>query len=85
VAPQIQSAPHRLDQDEIFMVTAGELRVTPDGALVRAGDTVVIPAGASIQLENPTAHEAEAIVAIRSGFTAVMSDGTAVGTPPWAQ
>jgi mannose-6-phosphate isomerase-like protein (cupin superfamily) len=85
VAPQIQSVPHRVDQDEIFMVTAGELRVTPDGALVRAGDAVIIPAGTSIQLENPTTDEAEAIVAIRSGFTASLADGTSVGTPPWAQ
>jgi mannose-6-phosphate isomerase-like protein (cupin superfamily) len=80
VSPQA----HRLDEDEVFMVTAGTIRVTPDGPEVHAGDAVVVPAGSPIQLGNPTDVTAEAFVAIRAGFTAVGADGTAI-SPPWAE
>lgn len=85
VAPGLESPePHSLDRDEVFMVTAGSLRLVPDGDLVRAGDLAVAPAGTPIQLVNPGAEEAEAIVMIRSGFAATAADGAAIGTPPWA-
>jgi quercetin dioxygenase-like cupin family protein len=76
---------HRIDRDEIFMVTAGRVRVTPGGPLIGAGDAVVVPAGSPIQLENPTDEPAHVIVAIQSGFTATAEDGTPIGTPPWAR
>jgi mannose-6-phosphate isomerase-like protein (cupin superfamily) len=86
VAPGLRSdQSHRIDRDEIFMVTAGELRITPDGECLRAGDAVVVPAGQPIALENPTDEPAEAYIAISANFTATMADGTVVGTPPWAQ
>jgi quercetin dioxygenase-like cupin family protein len=86
VAPGLRSdQSHRIDKAEIFMVTAGELRITPDGDLLRAGDTAVVPAGEPIAVENPTDEPAEAYIAIQANFTATMSDGTVVGTPPWAQ
>jgi quercetin dioxygenase-like cupin family protein len=76
---------HRLDHDEVFMVTAGELRVTPGGEPLRAGDTAVVAAGEPIALENAGAAAAEAYIAITAHFTATMADGTVVGTPPWAR
>jgi mannose-6-phosphate isomerase-like protein (cupin superfamily) len=76
---------HTLDRDEVFMVVAGTIRVTPDGDPLGPGDAVVVPAGSPIRLANPAAQRAEAIVAIRAGFTAAMEDGTPVGTPPWAR
>jgi mannose-6-phosphate isomerase-like protein (cupin superfamily) len=86
VAPGLRSdQAHRLDRAEIFMVTAGELRLTPDGDLLRAGDAAVVPAGEPITLENPTDQPAEAYVAIQAGFTGVMADGTGIDTPPWAR
>jgi len=76
---------HRLDRDEIFMVTAGAVRVTPGGDVLTAGDSLVVPAGEPIEVENPGAEPAEVYIAIAAGFTATMADGTSVGTPPWAQ
>jgi mannose-6-phosphate isomerase-like protein (cupin superfamily) len=77
--------PHKLDRDEIFMVSSGAIRLGPDAPTLTAGDAVVVPAGQPIQLINPGAVPAEAYVVIRSGFTAAMADGTPIGTPPWAQ
>jgi mannose-6-phosphate isomerase-like protein (cupin superfamily) len=76
--------PHTLDRDEVFMVTAGELRLAPDAPTLRAGDAVVVPAGHPIQLFNDATAPAEAYVVIQAGFRATMADGTDVGTPPWA-
>jgi mannose-6-phosphate isomerase-like protein (cupin superfamily) len=76
--------PHTVDQDEVFMVTAGAVKLTPDGETVRAGDTAVVPAGSQIQLSNPGDTAAEVIVAVRAGFTAKGADGASIGTPPWA-
>lgn len=85
VAPGLHSpAAHTLDADEVFMVTAGALQVRPGAEVARAGDTVVVPAGAPIQLVNPTDQPVEAIIAVRAGFAATMADGTPIGTPPWA-
>lgn len=86
VAPGLESPqPHTLDQDEIFMVTAGAIRVTPGGEVLGSGDAVVVPAGSEILLINPNDEPAEAYIAIRAGFNAAMADGTPIGTPPWAQ
>jgi quercetin dioxygenase-like cupin family protein len=76
--------PHTIDHDEVFMVTAGAIRLTPDGETVHAGDTAVVPAGTAIQVSNPGDAAAEVIVAIRAGFTAMAADGSSIGTPPWA-
>lgn len=76
---------HSLDRDEVFMVTAGEVRITPGGPVLRAGDVAVVPAGSAIRLENPCGTPAEAFVAVRAGFTAVSEDGTPIGSPPWAR
>src|SRR3712207_2406616 len=70
VAPGLDSAqPHSLDRDEVFMVTAGALRLTPGGDVLGPGDALVVPAGSPIQLANPGDEPAEAYVAIRAGFS----------------
>jgi quercetin dioxygenase-like cupin family protein len=85
VAPGMDSAEaHTLDHDEIFMVTAGEIRLTPDGETLRAGDAVVVPAGVPIQLANNGTEPAHAYVVIQAGFAAKAADGSVMGTPPWA-
>jgi mannose-6-phosphate isomerase-like protein (cupin superfamily) len=76
--------PHTIDQDEVFMVMSGSVRLTAGGELVHAGDTAVVPAGTEILLSNPGDRPAEVIVAIRAGFTAKDADGVSIGTPPWA-
>ena len=85
VAPGLVSdQAHMLDHDEVFLVTSGSIRLSPDGQRLRAGDCAIVPAGGPIQLSNPGAEPATAHVLIRSGFTATMADGSAVPTPPWA-
>ncbi len=76
---------HSLDRDGVFMVTAGEVRLTPDGPLVRAGDAAVIPAGSPIRVEHPGDSPAEAFVAVRTGFSAVAEEGSPIGRPQWAR
>ena len=86
VAPKLRSdQSHTLDRDEIFMVAAGAIQLAADGAVLRAGDAAVVPAGTPIELSNPAGEPAEVYVAIVAGFTAVMADGTALDTPPWAR
>jgi mannose-6-phosphate isomerase-like protein (cupin superfamily) len=85
VEPALRSdQSHTLDHDEIFMVTAGALQLSPDGPVVRTGDAAVVPAGTPIQLVNPGTEPARAYVAIRAGFTPTMADGSVLATPPWA-
>jgi mannose-6-phosphate isomerase-like protein (cupin superfamily) len=76
--------PHELDQDEVFMVISGTVRISPGGAELGPGDAEVIPAGSPIQLVNTADTPAELYVAIRAGFVGTMADGTKV-SPPWAQ
>ena len=86
VSPGLQSPePHTLDHDEVFVVTSGRIRLTPDGDPAGPGDAVVVPAGHPIQLVNPDPSPAEVIVAIRAGFTGKAADGSDIATPPWAQ
>ncbi len=76
--------PHELDQDEVFMLISGSVRITPGGEELGPGDTQVVPAGSPIQLVNTGDGPAELYVAIRAGFVGTMADGTKV-SPPWAQ
>jgi len=86
VAPgHVSDQSHTLDKDEVFMVTAGAIRLADGGDLLHPGDAAVVPAGSPIQLANPGDEPATAVIAIGAGFTATMADGTALGTPPWAQ
>jgi len=76
--------PHTLDRDEVFMVVAGAIKLTPTGDTIAAGDAAIAPAGSPIQLVNAGDTAAEVIVAIPAGFTAKAADGSVIGTPPWA-
>ena len=76
---------HTLDQDEVFLITWGSIKLSPDGPRLAAGDCAIVPAGTPIQLSNPGQQPAAAHVLIRTGFNATMADGAAIGTPPWAR
>jgi mannose-6-phosphate isomerase-like protein (cupin superfamily) len=76
---------HTIDQDEVFLVTSGVITLSADGRPLNAGDCAIVPAGTPILLSNPGGEPATAHVLIKAGFGAKMEDGSAVGTPPWAQ
>lgn len=84
VPPGTRSVPHTIDRDEVFIVAAGGIHLTPGGEVLGPGDSAVVPAGEKIELGNPTAEPAEVYVALRAGLTAYHMDGTALATPPWA-
>jgi mannose-6-phosphate isomerase-like protein (cupin superfamily) len=75
---------HTLDRDEVFVVIAGRVRLTPEGAELEPGDASIVPAGSRIQLTNLSEEPAVLHVAVQAGFSATMADGTPIDTPPWA-
>jgi mannose-6-phosphate isomerase-like protein (cupin superfamily) len=86
VSPGLDSPePHTLDHDEVFVVTAGGIRLTPGGEIAGRGDALVVPAGEPIQLANPGPEPAQVLVTVRAGFSAKGADGADLGTPPWAR
>jgi quercetin dioxygenase-like cupin family protein len=84
VAPGTPGTPHSVDREEIFIGLSGEGRVELDGedARLAAGDTLVVPAGRSFSLSNPSAEPFVAMVVLPVGGRAVMPDG-ACFSPPW--
>ncbi|MFK0142988.1 cupin domain-containing protein [Streptomyces murinus] len=76
---------HTVSREEIFHLLVGELLITLDGRTerVRAGDTVIVNAGSTLGVENPTEHMAISWVTTSVGLTAELADGSLL-TPPWA-
>ena len=76
---------HTVDREEIFHLLDGELLITVDGRADRitAGDTVIINAGTTFAVENPTERTAVSWVATSVGLRAELADGTVIA-PPWA-
>ncbi|MEU3276463.1 cupin domain-containing protein [Streptomyces antibioticus] len=76
---------HTVDREEIFHLLIGELLVTLDDRTERiaAGDTLIVNAGSTLAVENPTGHTAITWVTTSVGLSATMADGTRI-TPPWA-
>ena len=88
VAPNYSAGEaHRLNREEVFIGLNGQLEIRVNGVIetLPPGDAITVPAGAQLQIANPSGAEAQALVCIAAGFTAVMADGQVVGTPPWAQ
>ncbi|MFI9807097.1 cupin domain-containing protein [Streptomyces sp. NPDC052301] len=85
IPPGTQAPAHTVSREEIFHLLVGDLLITLDGRTERisAGDTVIVGAGATLAVENPTDHTAISWVTTSVGLTAELADGTLV-TPPWA-
>jgi quercetin dioxygenase-like cupin family protein len=85
VPPDMQGAPHRPDREETLLVLDGALRVTIDGdvAVAGAGDVVLVPPGAHLQVDSGPAG-ATAWVTTTVGLQAELADGTRFD-PPWAR
>ena len=78
--------PHHVSREEVLYVLSGTLRATVDGqpSEAVAGDVVLVPAGSSFCVGNPTSEPATAWVTTSVGFAGVLPDGSWM-TPPWTR
>ncbi|MDL2080726.1 cupin domain-containing protein [Streptomyces sp. GXMU-J15] len=85
VPPGTKAPAHTVSKEEILHLLVGTLRVTLDGdtADLAAGDTLIVNAGSTLAVENPTDQTALTWVTTSVGLTAELADGTVL-TPPWA-
>jgi quercetin dioxygenase-like cupin family protein len=81
------SGSHQLDREEVFLVLEGNLTFNINGENFEAGagDAVSVPAQTPLQLSNLSEKSAFLIACLPVGAKATMSDGTEIGTPPWAR
>jgi mannose-6-phosphate isomerase-like protein (cupin superfamily) len=82
--PHAPDAPHSLDREEIFVGLSGSARVALDGedARLGPGDTLVVPAGHTFSLSNPSPEPFTALVVLPVGGQARMPGGEPFA-PPW--
>ncbi|MEU0674091.1 cupin domain-containing protein [Streptomyces sp. NPDC006172] len=85
IPPGTKAPAHTVSREEVFHLLVGELDVTLDGHTERitAGDTLIVNAGSTLKVENPTAHTALTWVTTSLGLEAVLADGSRI-VPPWA-
>jgi quercetin dioxygenase-like cupin family protein len=78
--------PHTITREEVVLLLTGAVSITIDGAVTRLapGDAAVVPAGATLCLDNVADEPATAWVATSVGLEAVLPDGTRI-TPPWTR
>jgi mannose-6-phosphate isomerase-like protein (cupin superfamily) len=78
--------PHWLDHEEVFILLEGTLNavLNDEQVSLAAGDALTVPAHARLQIANPGATAAHAVVCVPAGFHAFTGEGE-IGTPPWAQ
>src|SRR3954467_3150030 len=77
---------HRLDREEVLVVTDGRLgvRLGEEQSEVDAGGAVVIPPHTWMALRNDADQPVRFVAALRPGVTAELQDGSTVA-PPWAR
>jgi quercetin dioxygenase-like cupin family protein len=85
--PHTPGRPHTMTEEEVIHVLAGALEVKVDGDrfTARAGDAVLVPAGAVLTVDNATDEVARAWVTSVVGMKATMLEGGTPLAPPWAQ
>ncbi len=83
--PGAVPVPHHMTREEIFVATAGSAVATVAGEThtLRAGDSLVVPPGATFSLATPDGERFEAVVILPVGGEAVIGD-EAPFIPPWA-
>jgi quercetin dioxygenase-like cupin family protein len=86
-AANTSGKPHRMSTEEVFHVLAGEIATEVDGqaALLRAGETIAVPAGSLFRASNLSSRPASAWVVTPVGMTVTMEEDSAFMRPPWAQ
>jgi mannose-6-phosphate isomerase-like protein (cupin superfamily) len=79
-------ARHQVTREEVLYVLSGTIRTTIDGHAEEAapGDVILVPAGSSFDISNPTDEPVTAWVTTSVGFAGIMPDGSWI-TPPWTR
>jgi len=85
IQPGTAATPHRLTDEEIFVVLDGQARVWLGGQATTAttGDSIVVPADTDFALENGGAVPLRLLCVLPVGGQARIGDGDPF-TPPWA-
>ncbi|WP_353946994.1 cupin domain-containing protein [Streptomyces sp. HUAS MG91] len=75
---------HTVSHEEVLYPLTGTLRLPLDGEThtVAPGDAVIVNAGSTLAVENPTDSTATMWVTTSVGLEAELADGTRI-TPPW--
>ncbi len=86
VAAGSVGAAHTVSHEEIFLVLEGRPVITLNDTSrsLSPGDVVIVPAGGTLRLDNPSDAVAHLWVTTSVGLTATTADGTSF-TPPWTQ
>ena|SRR5689334_902180 len=86
LAPGADVPAHRLDGEEVLVVTDGRLAISlnDEDAEVTAGGAVVVPPETWLALRNPAAEPVRFVAAVTPGLIGTMHDGSTIA-PPWAQ
>ena len=81
-----EGVPHQVSREEVLYVLGGTLTATVDGRAEEAvaGDVIVVPAGATLAVDNRAGEPVTAWVTTSAGFTGVLPDGSRI-TPPWTR
>ncbi|NUR58873.1 MAG: cupin domain-containing protein [Catenulispora sp.] len=86
LVPGATSEVHSMDREEVFVVVEGKVGATVAGeeVLAAAGDAIIVPAHAVLQLRNACAENPAKVTAVTSvGMKATV--GGSSFAPPWAQ
>ncbi|MFM9612334.1 cupin domain-containing protein [Streptomyces sp. V2] len=85
IPPRTKAPAHTVTHEEVLHLLTGTLRITldTDTTDLAPGDTLIVNAGSTLTVENPTDHAASTWVTTSIGLTAKLADGTEVA-PPWA-
>ena len=86
VAPGAPGVPHSVDREEIFVALSGSAVATlgEEHFELRAGDTLIVPAGEPFTLSNSGATAFEALAIAPVGVRASLPGGEPFA-PPWSQ
>lgn len=81
----LETAPHTLTREEIFVVLSGSARVVLGGetSVAEAGDVIVVPPNTEVSL-SCASDRAEVLCCLPVGGQARIGDSPAF-TPPWAE
>jgi quercetin dioxygenase-like cupin family protein len=86
VPPGNSGVAHAITREEVVFVLSGAMDVTLDGvgSTLRPGDAAVLPAGATVRVDNPGDEPATAWVTTSVGLEARLDDGSRI-VPPWTR